>query len=124
MDTLGRANAKDILAALSEITKDPEIDAKRIVVAGESLGGWNFLAVGGLGDPRIQAVVNFHGGLRTSSCKVGAEALIEGAKAFGAGKAVPSLWIYGDNVSPRATNAPHTAAAQFLRSLATKGSLS
>jgi dienelactone hydrolase len=97
LEALGRANAKDILAALSEVVTDPKIDATRIIATGESLGGWNALAMAGEGDPRVKAVINFYGGIRSSACKASDKALIEGAKSLGKGHRVPSLWLYGDN---------------------------
>lgn len=60
-------NAADILAVLDALAREPVLDARRVIVAGASFGGFNALATGARGDPRLRAVVNFHGGLRAST---------------------------------------------------------
>lgn len=97
LDAYGAANAADILAVLDGLARDPALDMGRVLVAGQSFGGFNALATGARRDPRIRAVVNFHGGLRATTCRAWEPALIEAVRAFGARSRVPSLWIYGDN---------------------------
>jgi hypothetical protein len=75
----------------------PEIDGRRIVVAGQSFGGWNTLAVGTLGLSGVTGLVNFVGGVRVSTCPTNDVALGLGAAALGAAATVPSIWFYGDN---------------------------
>lgn len=93
----GDDNASDILAVLDGLARDPALDTRRSVVAGESFGGFNALATGARGDPRIRAVIDFHGGLASSNCRTWEPLLIEAMRSFGARSRVPSLWIYGDN---------------------------
>ncbi|MCF4126206.1 alpha/beta hydrolase family protein [Methylobacterium sp. SyP6R] len=97
LDAYGAANAADILAVLDGLARDPTLDMGRVVVAGQSFGGFNALATGARRDPRIRAVIDFHGGLRATTCRAWEPALIEAARGFGARSRVPSLWIYGDN---------------------------
>lgn len=99
LDAAARDNAKDILAVVDQLAKLPKLDTSRIVVAGSSFGGWNALAVGSMRDARVKAVVNFHGGVRTTTCDASDEALRRGARNFGKTSRVPSLWLYGDNDS-------------------------
>lgn len=91
------ANAKDIAAVIGYLRSDPRFDTRRVIVAGQSMGGWNTLAVGALGVPNVVGLVNFNGGLRESDCHDGDTALTEGAATFGATTRIPSIWFYGDN---------------------------
>jgi len=93
----GDGNAADILAVLDGLAREPALDARRVVVAGASFGGFNALATGARGDPRLRAVVNFHGGLRASTRRDWEPLLIEAVRRFGTRSRVPALWIYGDN---------------------------
>ncbi|GJE45921.1 dienelactone hydrolase family protein [Methylobacterium soli] len=95
----------DILAVLDIILREPGIDARRVVVAGSSFGGWNALGGGALNDPRVRGIVNFYGGVQAESCHASGEALRNGAAALGARSRTPSIWFYGDNdhLFPRPT---------------------
>jgi dienelactone hydrolase len=94
---VGTANAQDIRAVIADMARQPYIDASRIVVAGQSFGGWNTLAVGALGYPNVKGLINFSGGIRDSSCPNGDASLAAGAAYYGAHTTVPSLWFYGEN---------------------------
>jgi dienelactone hydrolase len=93
----GIANAKDIRAVIRYLGNDRRFDTSRVVVAGQSMGGWNALALGSLGVPNVKALVNFNGGLRFSDCNSGDSALLTGAAQFGAATKIPSVWFYGEN---------------------------
>ncbi len=93
----GLANAKDIAAVIHYLGNDPRFDTRRVIVAGQSMGGWNTLAVGALALPNVAGLVNFNGGLRESDCKFDDLSLEDGAATFGARTKVPSIWFYGDN---------------------------
>ena len=91
--------AADLQAVLDFMARDPAIDARRTVVAGQSFGGWNTLAFGSLADPRVKGLVNFAGGVNASSCSTSPAALARGAGRFGATARAPSIWFYGENDS-------------------------
>lgn len=91
------ANAKDIRTVIRYLGNDRRFDTSRVVVAGQSMGGWNTLAFGTLGAPNVKALVNFNGGLRFSDCSAGDSALLMGAAQFGAATKIPSVWFYGEN---------------------------
>lgn len=94
----GLAYARDIRAVIRYLGNDPRFDTRRVIVMGQSMGGWNTLAVGALNIPNVKALVNFNGGVRVSDCKNGGDsALLDGATAFGAATRIPSIWFYGDN---------------------------
>lgn len=113
--------AKDILAAAAAMADNPAIDLHRIVIAGQSLGGWNSLALAAFNPPGVKAVINFAGGMVEGDCDHGRDALATGAAQLGAVTHIPSIWFYGDNDSlfPPATwrlmHARYTAAGGTAR---------
>ncbi|MCJ2141173.1 dienelactone hydrolase family protein [Methylobacterium sp. E-066] len=98
-DDLGLHAAADIEAVLDQLGKRPEIDARRVVVAGVSMGGWNSLAVGTLQDARVAGIISFFGGVRSSPCSDDGALLVQSTRRFGSASRVPSLWLYGENDS-------------------------
>ena len=93
----GRAQAADVAATLSALSKRPDIDASHTVVIGQSHGGLTALAVGALRLKQVVGLVNFAGGLRLARCASWQDALTVAVRDFGTGTRVPSLWFYGDN---------------------------
>jgi len=93
---VGIENAQDINTVIDAMASRPEIDASRIVVAGQSMGGWNTLAFGTLNRKGVVGLVSFNGGLRVSDCRDGDSALLDGAGKFAAATHVPSIWFYGE----------------------------
>ncbi len=108
LDEVALANGRDIAGAIGALGSDPRIDATRIVVAGQSFGGWNTLGLGATFTPsqNVRGLVNFSGGLNSSGCPGGngVDALIRGAARMGAASTLPSLWFYGENDSLFATD--------------------
>ena len=107
LDEVALDNGRDIAGVIAALTPFVRIDPTRIVVAGQSYGGWNTLGLGALDPPpaNVRGLVNFSGGLVSSGCLGGngAEALVRGAARFGAATTLPSLWFYGENDSLFAT---------------------
>ena len=95
--SIGISNARDIRAVIDTMIAQPNIDGRRIVIAGQSFGGWNTLALGTLDYPNIKGLINFSGGLRASDCAAQDASLIASAAYYGAHTAVPSLWFFGEN---------------------------
>ncbi|MCB8876123.1 alpha/beta hydrolase family protein [Acidisoma silvae] len=101
---LGTADARDILAIIQDLSGDPDLDTRRVVVGGQSFGGWNTLAIGALHPRNIVGLVSFAGGIRSSACDgeatgPGDLALLSGLRALGATTSIPSIWFFGDNDS-------------------------
>lgn len=94
---LGISNAKDIYAVIDYLSSMPEIDGNNVVVAGQSFGGWNTLALGTLKHPRVKGLINFNGGVLASDCSMSEYSLASAARQFGAHTSIPSIWFYGDN---------------------------
>ncbi|PRC94868.1 Alpha/beta hydrolase family [Solimicrobium silvestre] len=94
--SMGLRNARDVRAVVSYMEKQPNIDANRVVMAGQSFGGWNTLAFGALQYPNVKGLINFSGGLVASNCATDLK-LSQAVSYFGEHSRVPSLWFYGDN---------------------------
>ena len=93
----GQLNAQDILAVISAMRSRPEIDGSRVLIMGQSFGGWNALALATVAPPEVKGVINFVGGVRTSACNHGDAALFDGMAQFGRKARLPSLWFYGES---------------------------
>ncbi|MEO8248478.1 MAG: CocE/NonD family hydrolase, partial [Burkholderiales bacterium] len=100
IESNGRAQADDLAAALDYVRTQPWVDKDRIVVLGQSHGGWATLALGARGYPGVKGLINFAGGLRQERGCTGWQGnLARAAGAYGKGTHLPSLWLYGDNDS-------------------------
>ena len=96
---IGRENARDIRVIIDFLSRERGIDGSKIVVGGQSFGGWNTLALGANRPANVMGLINFNGGLRTSDCAHADRALVDGAGEFGRRTFIPSIWFYGDNDS-------------------------
>ncbi len=95
----GLAGAQDVAAVVAYMRRQPFVDARRIVLVGQSAGGWASIASAGRNIEGVAAIVNFAGGRGSTKpdevCQ--GERLIDAARRFGAGARVPTLWIYSEN---------------------------
>jgi dienelactone hydrolase len=93
----GTEDARDIKAVIEYMKTQPKIDGSRIVVAGQSFGGWNTLALGTMDVSGVRGLVSFAGGMDESDCLFSSRALINAAGELGAHSKLPSIWFFGDN---------------------------
>lgn len=95
----GLETARDLRAALDAVRGEPWADTGRIVLAGQSAGGFASVAAASTGIDGLVGVVNFAGGRGSLSpgqvC--GEEQLVEAMARYGSRARVPSLWIYSRN---------------------------
>ena len=99
VESNGRVQAEDVKAVLDDVVLQPWADKERIVVMGQSHGGWTTLAFGTQRYPGVKGLVNFAGGLRQESCPGWQQTLARSAAGYAAETQLPSLWFYGDNDS-------------------------
>lgn len=99
VESNGNLQADDVVATLDYVTSQAWADKTRILVAGQSHGGWTTLAFGARGYPGVKGLVDFAGGLREDRCADWQGGLIAAAADYGSKTALPSLWFYGDNDS-------------------------
>ncbi len=95
----GRAQAEDVAVVLAALAKRADIDARRVVVVGQSHGGLTTMALGALGLPNVVGLVNFAGGYKQETCTAWEQALVSAMAGYAKDTAVPSLWFYGENDS-------------------------
>ena len=93
LDSIGRMNAADLAAVIGALARRPEIDPDRIVVAGQSFGGWTTLASGANPGPGVRGLIGFSPALRVSDCPRPDQdrAMIDAAGIFGSTTRLPSL---------------------------------
>jgi dienelactone hydrolase len=99
VESNGRAQAEDVKAVLDYFVAQPYVDKTRMLVMGQSHGGWTTLALGTRSYPGVKGLVNFAGGLRQENCSAWEGVLASAAGSYGNETTLPSLWFYGDNDS-------------------------
>jgi len=95
----GLETARDLRAAVDAVRGAAWADASRVVLAGQSAGGFGSVAASSQRFEGLVAVVNFAGGRGSQGPDdVCAEArLVEAMGRYGRGARVPELWIYSVN---------------------------
>ena len=99
VESNGRVQAEDVKAVFDYLVAQPWVDRERMLVVGQSHGGWTTLAFGPQNYPGVKGLVNFAGGLRQENCRNWKDALAGAAASYARGTRSPSLWFYGDNDS-------------------------
>jgi dienelactone hydrolase len=95
----GLESARDVRAAIAELKRDPDVDAGRVLLVGQSAGGWAVLATASQPLEGLVGVINFAGGRGSPRAgEVCNDArLVEDAGRYGATSRVPQLWLYAAN---------------------------
>lgn len=87
-------------AIVTAAAKLPDADPRRIVVVGQSAGGFGAIALADAPPPGVVGVISFAGGRggdgQEHICG-GEDRLIAAEGHFGAGNRVPQLWLYATN---------------------------
>jgi len=95
----GHASAADLLGSLETLRREDWVDPARIVLVGQSAGGFASLAAAASGAPGMVGVISFAGGRGSDApghvCQP--ERLVEAMGELGQHVKVPALWIYADN---------------------------
>jgi dienelactone hydrolase len=113
LEAVGQENAQDIRAVIDALRRQPDIDGGRIVIAGQSFGGWTTMALGSMEIPGVRGWIGFSPALRTSDCQWQDQAMISNARRFGATARYSSLWFYGDNDSVLPVATWHTLFSAY-----------
>jgi dienelactone hydrolase len=102
---VARLNASDIRGVTEALVRVRNIDRTRIIVAGQSFGGWNTLGLGADPPPGVRGLIAFNAAIRSSDCATQDGSMAAAAGWLGAEAKLPSLWFYGDNdtIMPQAT---------------------
>jgi len=99
VESNGIAQAEDVAAVLDFVVQQPWADKDRILLAGQSHGGWTTLALGSQNYPGVRGLINFAGGLKQENCAGWEAGLGRAAAAYAQKTRSPSIWFYGDNDS-------------------------
>lgn len=95
----GLESARDLRATVDAARSLPWADTNRIVLAGQSAGGFGSVAAASLPLKGLLGVINFAGGRGSLAPDevCGESRLIEAMSRYGAAARVPELWIYSVN---------------------------
>ncbi|HNX58427.1 MAG TPA: alpha/beta hydrolase, partial [Spirochaetota bacterium] len=98
----GMEATKDILSAVTYMKTNPYVNPDKIVVMGQSQGGWDAIAFSTLKDTGVLGTVNISGGVNYTD--ILADPLstryskwIADCGKYGAINEMPTLWIYSPN---------------------------
>ncbi|WP_336813281.1 alpha/beta hydrolase family protein [Bosea sp. MMO-172] len=98
----GLATADDIQNVARYFAALDTVRADRILLVGQSAGGWGSLAAASRAPAGVRAVINFAGGRGgyaggkpNHNCSP--DSLVEAAATFGRSSKIPTLWIYTQN---------------------------
>ena len=96
IESNGRTQADDVLATLAFMSEQPYVDKQRIIVLGQSHGGWVTLALGASNPPvGVKGLVNFAGGLRQESCPGWKSSIARAAGGLGRDSRLPHSGFVG-----------------------------
>jgi len=99
-DTDAYIAAGDIKGVIRYLAAEPFVDPHRIVIVGQSVGGFASLAVAADPPEGVVAVIDFAGGIggygNNEICG-GQKTLIEAARRLGERAKLPELWLFATN---------------------------
>ncbi|MGI4936473.1 MAG: dienelactone hydrolase family protein [Janthinobacterium lividum] len=101
-DAEALAGSSEILAVLDHARQLPAIDSTRVVLVGQSVGGFLSTATAARNPPGLLAAINFAGGgagdpQRHPGIPCQGERMEKMFTRFGSSAKVPMLWIYTEN---------------------------
>lgn len=95
----GLESARDVMAVIDHARTRNDIDASRILLVGQSAGGFAALATASLGIEGVRGVISFAGGRgsRGPGDVCAEERLVDAFAHFAETTRVPTLWFYAEN---------------------------
>ena len=114
-----RIHAQDILPALDYLRTRPEIDAQRIILAGQSAGGYSIMYIVSTNPAGVIGAVDFSGG-RTDATQLESAGylnrmMISGFEELGKTARIPTLWVFAENDSKYTANTIRAAHEAFVK---------
>lgn len=96
-----RVHAEDILPALAWLKTRPELDASRMILSGQSAGGYSAMYIASQNPAGLMGVIDFSGGRNDITGVGGAgylnRMMVNGFAEFGKTTRVPALWVFAEN---------------------------
>ena len=113
-----RIQAQDILPVFEYLKTNPAIDAGRIIVTGQSAGGYAAMHLATLNLPGVVGAVDFSGG-RTDKLVSDAAGflnamMVRGFEEYGKTTKVPTLWVFAENDSRYTANTIRASHKAFV----------
>lgn len=103
-----RVHAKEILPVFEALKEYPQIDSRRVIVSGQSAGGYAAMYLASLNLPGVIGAVDFSGGRTDKTLNRDAAFLnsmmVDGFAEMGKTTIVPTLWIFAENDSRYTAN--------------------
>lgn len=95
----GLETARDLRATVDAVRREPWADASRVVLAGQSAGGFGSVAASSTDFNGLVGVINFAGGRGSAGPDqvCGEARLVDAMARYGASARVPELWLYSAN---------------------------
>jgi dienelactone hydrolase len=95
----GQVSADDVLGTLNALRAEPWVDRSRVLLVGQSAGGFAVSAASARNPAGVVGVLNFAGGRgsRAPDDVCQPERLVAAEETFGRTARLPSLWIYAEN---------------------------
>lgn len=96
----GRKTAAILTAIVTSAARLPGVDPRRIVVVGQSAGGFGAIAMADAPPAGVLGIVSFAGGRGSNGREficAGEDKLVEAARQFGQANRLPQLWLYAAN---------------------------
>jgi dienelactone hydrolase len=108
---------RQILAIADYMRRQAFVDGNRVLLAGQSAGGFASLAAASLKPAGVVALINFAGGRgsRAANDVCGEERLVEAVRRYGFETRLPSIWLYAANdqfFRPELARRMHAAYAE------------
>jgi dienelactone hydrolase len=113
--SLGRDWASDVVAAIDYARTLPQVDDTRIVVIGQSQGGFTTVALGSMTVPGVVGIVDFVGAAKQPTCKSGYGPAADAFGTFGKTTSIPALFMYGDNDDYGSTAPANSVPRGYLK---------
>jgi dienelactone hydrolase len=114
-----RFHAQDIVAALEYLRSRPELDAKRIILAGQSAGGYSILYVVSTNPAGVIGAVGFSGGRTDATALEGPaflhRTMVNGFEELGRTSRLPTLWIFAENDSKYTANTIRSSHEAYVK---------
>ena len=112
-----RVHAQDILPAMEYLKTRADLDANRMLVMGQSAGGYSTMHIASMNLPGVIGAVNFSGGrtdkIGTGEAGVLNKTMVSGFAEFGKTTRIPMLWVFAENDSRYTANTIHASYQTF-----------
>jgi dienelactone hydrolase len=112
-----REQADEIIPALAWLKTRPELDARRVFVAGQSAGGYSAMYIASQNPAGVIGAIDFSGGrtdkIGTNTAGYLNKMMVQGFAEFGRTTRIPELWIFAENDSRYSANTIRVAYEAF-----------